>query len=354
MIANRTRLTVMCAGLLGALSGTAAAQTPLFGGRTPAPAPLSTRPTVPPPAGTTSVLPLIPPRSDTVQTAGAASPLFPTDTVATDVLAAPYGGVPGGAPMLPGIVPGAVYSPWCGPNAAGTVVGGNGVVTYEGYLRTGPSFDIGGGELSAVLRHGWMTAGGGRTLFFNSTNDAAWVLDLGVSFTRNLGRGLDRTTLVEARELRGGGAEFDPNDPNPNQVAVQPPAGLNIPLGIRAIRRTSLNFGIGRDWWLYGTGHVSETPGFGNWRTGFDIGGRWGTSSIDFEPLDEPGGVRHRQAVYHGVYVGSTLNWERQFGAVILQAGIRAEWGYDWLNLIPPQSSDLQNFNALMVFGLRY
>lgn len=342
MRAKRTLLAVVCASVLG---GPATAQTPLFGDRPAAPGQYGTRPTVPPPTGTgtTSVLPLIPPRTDAGPAPSLAptqaqtpSPLFAPQTGATDVLTAPQGGVPGGMPTVP-TVPGAVYSPWVGASPAG-VMSGHGPVTYEGYVRTGPSFNIGGGELSAILDHGWMTAGGGRTLFFNASNDAAWVLDLGVSFTRNFAPGLNRRTQVLASELRAG-------DPANN---------FTIPVGVKAVRRTSFNFGVGRDWWMYGPGTVGGSPGFGNWRGGFDVGGRWGSSSIDFEPQDDPGGFRHRQAVYHGVYVGSTLNWEQQFGAVILQAGIRAEWGYDWMNLLPPQTSDLQSFNALMVFGLRY
>lgn len=339
MTAKRNLLAVACAGVL---CGVATAQTPLFGGRTATPSPLSTRPTVAPVAGTGSdpVLPLIPPASGAlapVPTQGP-SPLFPTtETVATDVLTAPQGGVP--------TVPGAAYSPWCGANPAGGV-GGNGPITYEGYFRTGPSLNIGGGELSAILNHGWMTAAGGRTLFFNETNDAAWVLDLGLSFTRNLGPRLGRITQVEARSLKGGGVEG----------GGPLPEGATIPVGIRGIRRTSLNFGVGRDWWMYGPGTVEANGGggFGNWRGGVDLGGRWGTSSIDLEPQFDTDGVRRRQAVYHGVYVGSSLNWEKQFGGVILQAGIRGEWGYDWMNLLPPQTSNLQSLNVLMTFGLRY
>lgn len=358
MTAKRTLLAVVCAGVLGA--GDVLAQQPLFGGRTTTVTgqvgQLPTRPTVPPPTGSPgSVLPLIPPRTDAPRPllpAQATQPLYPTETVATDVLTAPQGGIPEAYQTVP-TVPGAVYSPWVGAAPAGAL-GGHGPVTYEGYIRTGPSLNIGGGELSAILDHGWMTAGGGRTLFFNATNDAAWVLDLGVSFTRNFGPRLGRLTSVDPTSFRGNGAELDPTIPAAQQTPVLPPDGLTIPVGIRAVRRTSLNFGIGRDWWMYGPGTVGETAGWGNWRGGFDIGGRWGTSSIDFEPLDDPGGLRHRQAVYHGVYVGSTLNWERQFGAVILQAGIRAEWGYDWMNLLPPQMSNLHSLNCLMMFGMRY
>lgn len=335
MTAKRNLLAVACAGVL---CGTAAAQTPVFGGgRTTTAAPstvLSTRPTIPAysGAGSGSAAPLLSSTStqSTVPSQGPQA-LFPApDTAATDVLTAPQGGVP--------TIPGAAYSPWVGADPAGT--NGNGPITYEGYIRTGPSINIGGGELSAVLHDGWMTAAGGRTLFFNESNDAAWVLDLGLSFTQNQGRRLERVTMITASELKGADAT--------NR--------FTIPVGVRTVRRTSFNFGLGRDWWLYGPGTVDLNGGSGasNWRGGFDVGGRWGTSSIDVEPQDDVGGTRHRQAVFHGVYVASTLNWEKQFGGCILQAGIRAEWGYDWTNLLPPQTSNLQNLNILMQFGLRY
>jgi hypothetical protein len=165
------------------------------------------------------------------------------------------------------------------------------------------------------------------------------VLDLGLSFTQNRGPRLNRRTQILVSQLQGRGAD------DGNEL---------LDVGVRTVRRTSLNFGIGRDWWLYGPGTVQDAPAASNWRGGIDVGGRWGSASIDLEPFGDPDGVRRRQAVYHGVYVGSTLNWERQFGAVILQAGIRLEWGYDWLNLLPPQNSDLHSLNCLMMFGMRY
>jgi len=323
MTTNRLFLAVAGAGVL---CGLASAQTPLFGG---AGTSLGTRPTVPAYGGG-SALPPLPPSTVTADAGMSTTPMLPPTAIATDTLTAPQGGMPA--------IPGAVYSPWCGANPMG--VGGNGPVTYEGYVRTGPSLNIGGSELSANLeKAGWMTAVGGRTLFFNPTNDAAWVVDLGISFTNTYGRGPSRITQVNAAQLNG----LEGNN-------------FNIPVSVTSIRRTSFNFGVGRDWWLYGPGTVQPAGGIGfaNVRGGVDLGGRWGTSSIDLEPQDDPNGVRRRQAVYHGIYVGSSLNWEKQFGGVILQAGMRGEWGYDWMNMLPPQSSDLISLNILMTFGLRY
>ena len=313
-IANRNLLAAVCVGLCAA---TAAAQTPLFSSPV-----MSTRPTVPPPAGSSTALP----------PGGTTTSVPAPYTPATDVLTVPDGGVPA--------IPGAVYSPWTGDTPAGAMapIGGNGPVTYEGYLRTGPSLAVGGTEMVHALHTGWMTAVGGRTLFFNTTNDAAWVLDVGVSYTRNWGKRLDRVVNVMANSLKGS-----------NVVDNFP-----IPVGVQALRRTSLNFGLGRDWWLYGPGTVGPTDGFGNWRGGVDVGGRWGTASVDLEPQFDVDGIRRRQGVYHGVYLGASLNWEKQIGGTIFFAGVRGEWGYDWMNMLPPNNSDIQNINFLVYVGLRY
>ena len=92
--------------------------------------------------------------------------------------------------------------------------------------------------------------------------------------------------------------------------------------------------------------------GSGSHRT--DVGGRYGTSSVGFQPANEPDGSRRRQAIFHGVYVGTGLNWEKPFGATTLFAGVRAEWSYNWLNLLPPNNSDISDVNLLMNFGVRF
>jgi len=59
-------------------------------------------------------------------------------------------------------------------------------------------------------------------------------------------------------------------------------------------------------------------------------------------------------AIFNGVYVGTGLNWEKPFGNATLFAGLRAEWSYNWMNLLAPNNSDIIDVNLLMNFGVRF
>jgi hypothetical protein len=286
--------------------------------------------------------------------AGATSPLFtPVKQVqyAEATLGTPNTAMPTNTtPLLSsdGVMPnysttqnGVVYSPWnggmgtddcCGPT------GGNGPVTYEGYLRTGPSLLSGGGEVTAALKtFGWNVTGGTRTLLFNQAGDAAWALDLGIGYTRHDGRGLSRTTNILASSVKNGA----------------PTDNFTFPNGVRFMNRTSLNFGIGRDYFWNGPGVVAANA-YDNVRIGWDVDGRWGTSSMHFQPEGDPTGYRRRQSVYHAVALGSHLNWEIPTGAWTWIVGSRVEWAYNWANMLPPNDGDFREFNILMMFGVRY
>ena len=235
-------------------------------------------------------------------------------------------------------IPGAVYSPWCGDRpAGGDGVGANGPVTYELYARSGPSILGHAGGFNGALQTGWVNQIGSRTLLFNQAGDAAWTLDLGLGNTYNRGNRLDHPVLVEVGSLKGA----DPSNTD------------TIPLGIRNLRRTSLNVGLGRDWFLNGPGSVGQTSDT-NWRFGTDVGGRWGTASVGYEPVGDPGGYRRHHGVYTGVYLGTALNWEKDFGGWILLAGVRAEWTYNWTNLIPPLDGNIQDINIMFSLGVRF
>ena len=289
-------------------SATVLAQNPL----------LSTKPTVPAPTASAGQFP---PMSSLMSTAQP-----------TDLLTAPATGLPSQS------IPGAVYSPWCGDQPAGALgTGANGPVTYELYARSGPSFIAESGGFNGTLQTGYVFQGGGRTLLFNPAGDAAWVFDIGLSYTYNKGNGLANPIRVSANSLKGS----DPAD------------DFTFPLGVRALKRTSLNFGLGREWFLNGPGVLGQAPDT-NWRFGTDIGGRWGTASVGFEPVDEPGGYRRRQGVFHGIYMGTGINWEKNFGGWIFLAGFRAEYSYNWTNLIPPLDGDIQDVNLLGMIGVRF
>ena len=238
-------------------------------------------------------------------------------------------------------VPGAVYSPWVGDQYAGGCcgpVGANGPVTYETYFRTGPSLISGGGPLATSLKtFGWNIQAGGRSLLFNQAGDAAWVLDLGLGYTNNRGRGAESPIDILSNSVKFGGV-------TPGTFTA----------GVTEMRRTSFNFGVGRDYFLNGPGMVGQAPDYGNFRLGWDVGGRWGTASIDFEPFGDPDGTRRRQNVYHGVYLGGQGTWEKTCGGWTFYMGGRVEWGYYWTNLVPPNDGDFRDVNLLFMLGVRF
>jgi hypothetical protein len=244
----------------------------------------------------------------------------------------------------PGLPPGSYASPWYtdGPGCA-SPMGGSGPVAYDVYWRTGPSFAFGSGPYTDRLHMGWMVAGGAKSLFFNTEGDAAWTLDLGLSYTYNRGSNDDLLDLF----LR------QPDRQNPFTGLVEPVADRFETTRIRGLHRTSFNFGIGRDWFLWGVGAPGGEEGT-NFRIGTDIGGRWGTSHVDLVPFFEENGYNRRQGVYHGIYFGFHSNVEVPMGGWILFAGSRLEYGYDWMNLVPPVKGDVQNVNLLLTGGIRY
>jgi hypothetical protein len=257
----------------------------------------------------------------------------PGDVMPSQPYAFPYSAQPGVAEM-----------PWCGSSHAGDSVGGcngpvgaNGPITYELYIRTGPNILAGANAFKDAINNGWTVQGGGRTLLFNTQRDAAWVIDLGLGYTRNEGNALDAPVNIAPSSLRFG-ATTD-NAPQP--------------FGVKFLNRTSFNYGLGRDVWLNGPGAVGAET-FGNWRFGADVGGRYGTSSVGFVSPNDPFGTRRRQAIFNGVYVGTGLNWEKPFGATTLFAGLRAEWSYNWMNMLIPNNSDISDVNILMNFGVRF
>ncbi len=240
--------------------------------------------------------------------------------------------------------PGSYPSPYYtdGPGCCGPL-GRNGRIGYELFSYTGPSIPFGSPEFTDRLNVGWMVGGSGRSLFFNPTHDAAWVIDLGVSYTYNRGEQNDPVVL----DIR----QPPLSDPFTGRLTPQP----DVPVlsAIRGVHRTSFNFGLGRDWWLWGPGSTGTTEGW-NLRVGTLVGGRWGTAHVDVVPLNQPDGYARRQNVFHGVFLAAHSTFEVPFGGCILFGGLRVEWGYDWTNLVPPLGGDIQNVNLLLSAGIRY
>lgn len=251
----------------------------------------------------------------------------------------PVGTLTGQPGLPPGSYPGPMYrdaAGCCGP------FGRNGTVAYELYVWNGPNLIFGSGAFTDVLNVGWGVFGGGRTLFFDRGGDAAWVLDLGLSYQYNRGN-TDRLNVFVRTPPRT----------NPVTGAVIPQPDTLTTVRIRGLHRTAFNFAIGRDWWLWGPGNPGAEPGW-NCRVGTDVGGRWGTSHVDMVPTNEVDGYARRQNVFEGVFIGFHTNVEVPLGGWVWFAGLRAEWSYDWTNLVPPLKGDIQNVNLLMTTGFRF
>lgn len=265
----------------------------------------------------------------------------------TATLTAPTAMVP---PSLP---PGSVTSPWCGGSPAGAnccgPVGANGPVVYEIYARTGPNILVGEAGFTGPLKNGWTVAAGGRSLFLDKSGDAAWVLDFGLGYTYNKG---DLETLLQAQvnpRLIGKQQSADQAAGRTSTITLD----TTLPSVVRRLMRTTVNYSLGRDWWLNGPGYVGAEQGWNN-RIGFDVGGRWGTAHVDLFPQTGDVDYLRRQGITHSVYLGGHWNTEVPMGAWILFGGVRAEWGKTWTNLIPPNDGDLQDVNLLLTLGVRF
>ena len=241
---------------------------------------------------------------------------------------------------------------WCGDKIAGAdccgPIGANGPIVYDLYFRTGPSFIVGGGsEFAGAVGFGWTVGGGGRTLFLNPERTAAWALDLGVSFAYNDG---EESRVIDV--FTPAPPFFDEtNNQNPLNGMVITPDQLN-PFRIRGLYRTSFNYAIGRDWFLDGP-EFSGSP-FRNRRLGIDIGGRWGNTHADLVPVGDPDNFLRRNVVYHGIFVGANYSWELPMGAWTLFGGGRAEYGYDYTNVIPPRDGNIQDIRVQLMGGVRF
>lgn len=207
----------------------------------------------------------------------------------------------------------------CGPR------GRNGPVTYELYIRTGPSLPVGPGDgLASTLEVGWYVQAGGRTLFFNPACTSAWVVDLGVGNIWNHGNQPDRTYFI------------------PQSIA---------PVATLALNRTYGAIGGGKEWYLLGPADNCNW----NWRFGFDGGGQLGTMRLDLRDPAAPNGsnYRRRNSAFGGLYTGLFTDVTIPCQSCSFTTGFRAEWSYNF-NDIVVINSDISSVNLLWTLGVRF
>jgi hypothetical protein len=91
-----------------------------------------------------------------------------------------------------------------------------------------------------------------------------------------------------------------------------------------------------------------------NLRFGIDGGAKWGTSHIDLGQVGSPQVYIRSQDIYGGAYAGLHADMEVPMGAWTFLSGVRGEWSYDKMDLIPHLRTSLNNINLLFTIGVRY
>jgi hypothetical protein len=231
-------------------------------------------------------------------------------------------------------------SPWiCGasshPDGCCGPVGKDGPISWDIYLRNGIAVPF-GGSFAGDLNIGYAIQGGARTLLFDPQQDAAWVIDFGITSIFQTCAGDQAFTLFN----------FPGKDANNNNITIP-----QVSLTGDRFNRTLVGLSLGRELWLIGSGR-HETDGADTglyWRAGWDVGGRWGTARY------QPNEVRHLTATIGGVFVAAHTDLEIPFGGCIFQTGFRVEWGYTWSDILQSHNNaDVMDILLMWNLGVRF
>jgi hypothetical protein len=242
----------------------------------------------------------------------AAAPIAPTPPTLVE-----SPGVPPPVPAAPLVGPPPVLTnDCCGP------IGGHGPIGQEIYMRLGQSFPLGNTVLARNVGSGFSGQIGVRAQFFEPAGDTAWAIDAHVVYTHN------------------------PADPQ-EIITLE-----DEPVSLRAIHRTGVGLGFGRDWFLNRPGFILDTWDT-NFRLGWDLGGRWGSGHADFDTPFEQGGYRRRYDVYGQAFAGVMGTMEVPVGGWQFLVGGRIEYAYMFSDLLP-RGANLQEVVGYFMFGVRY
>jgi hypothetical protein len=217
--------------------------------------------------------------------------------------------------------PGTGLSSWILYDRNNCCVGQGGAtpVLTEVIFRVGPSFPVGGEYFGRNVDIGWMIQGGARAMFFNQSWTKAWAVELSISNTYNPAHATADTTFL---------------DHNINQL-----------VSVRALDRTFVNAGIGREWYLWGAANVPDDC---HLRTGVDFGGRYGAATVQFNE------IRHRTQVIEGIYAAIHTDLEVPWGRWTYLAGVRGEYDFTWSNIFASGRGNMQDLLLLFNLGVRY
>lgn len=221
----------------------------------------------------------------------------------------------------------------CGP------IGGCGPIRMELFADTGPSVPYGSGFIARSLDTGWMVGGGGRTVFFNRAETAAWNVDLSLNFIWNHGAENDVQNVfpVAVTDILGNArTEFHP-------------------VSMSNLYRTFVTLGAGREWFLLGPTFTGNK----NWIAGVDGGLRYGVARIDMHDLGRSVSqfVRTTDQLY-GAYVGLHTDLEIPHNCCTFLVGFRTEWSgmnlRSGLLLNTINDQHIYDVNFLLTLGVRF
>src|SRR5262245_43295338 len=217
-------------------------------------------------------------------------------------------------------------------------------IAAEVYVHTGASFPV----ASCFNRHdlvgrdaqpGFLIQGGIRTLFFDAPATSAWAVDVSISHVDN-GHDPNKPYGLAVIDFTG---KTDPTTGQPEVKLIQFGTPTQPPLHIRETHRTYLNLGVGRDYYWRAS---ADDPGR-LFRVGWDIGGRYGALSQEYDR------IKHRTDVIGGLYMGVHGEFEFPTSWGAWHFGVRAEYGYTWSDILQ-RASDIQEINTMATFGIRY
>ncbi len=210
--------------------------------------------------------------------------------------------------------------------------GADGPIFTELYVRAGPSLPVAGGVLNNTLALGWMVMGGGRSLFFNPEQTAAWTVDLSLSHIVNNGNQLNLNF---------------PLNPGPDGSARTG--------NVRNLHRTMFGAGLGREWYLNGAANDFQHY-WALWRFGLDAGFRLGTARTDFNELRTGENFQRTHDVFWAGYFALHTDVEIPCGGCcVFHTGFRTEWQYSWLDVFPVERrGNLQDLSFLWSIGVRF